>query len=699
MKALPFRMILITNSIAIACFFLAFCIVLPNASAMTLNYDSLNRLTSADYGNGFVIRYSYDAAGNRLTQTVSSIATTIVKQSTNADGTVTLAATASGAGTLTYQWFQGTSGDTSTPVVGATTATFTTAALAAPTSYWVRVSNGSGSVNGDMLLATLTDTAGPSLTVGSPMDGATVTASPYPIAGSASDSGLGDNGILSVTVNGTSAGASATAGNSAAWSASVPLTTGLNNIVVIAEDGAGNTTQKNLAVTYLPASGALRFGSVSVDGVTSSKATVSFSVNPNGFPATAYLRYGAGNYGAVTEEVPIGGSTYVPVSLTLKSLHAGTWYYFIACARNAAGEVQSSRGAFCTQAVSFAKIADFNGANGSYPSAGLVRAGDGNMYGTASDGGANGCGSIYRVTTAGRISVIHSFTGLDGAHSYGTLCTGPGGWLYGTAAAGGMTGMGTVFRCTTAGAVKVLHSFGGRDGVNPYAGLTRNTDGRFYGVAYKGGNGKGTIFSLSPSGSFSRLITMSSGIGRAPVASMLRAGDGNLYGTAQAGGNFGAGTLFKLMPNRQISVLHHWNGADGRWPVGALVDGWDGSLYGTTMGGGSADRGTIYKITPLGAFIQVYSFAGANGAMPDGDLVRMPDGFFYGTTTAGGANNVGTVFRMTSSGDLQVLHSFTGRDGTTPHGALLQNGVGIFYGTTSLGGAKGRGTVYQLIVP
>ena len=59
-------------------------------------------------------------------------------------GTHTLTVAATGTG-LAYQWFQGLTGDTGTPVAGATSTSFTTPALAATTSYWVRVANASGS--------------------------------------------------------------------------------------------------------------------------------------------------------------------------------------------------------------------------------------------------------------------------------------------------------------------------------------------------------------------------------------------------------------------------------------------------------------------------------------------------------------------------------------------------------------------------
>lgn len=50
-------------------FVLAFGVV-PSAKGATFEYDSLNRLVSVDYGNGNSIEYTYDQAGNRLTETV-----------------------------------------------------------------------------------------------------------------------------------------------------------------------------------------------------------------------------------------------------------------------------------------------------------------------------------------------------------------------------------------------------------------------------------------------------------------------------------------------------------------------------------------------------------------------------------------------------------------------------------------------------
>jgi uncharacterized protein YkwD len=61
----------------------------------------------------------------------------------------TLSVTATGTSPLAYKWYQGTSGNTSSPIGGATGASYTTPALTSTTRYWVRVSNGAGSVDSE----------------------------------------------------------------------------------------------------------------------------------------------------------------------------------------------------------------------------------------------------------------------------------------------------------------------------------------------------------------------------------------------------------------------------------------------------------------------------------------------------------------------------------------------------------------------
>ncbi|CAN5759732.1 hypothetical protein BH10CHL1_BH10CHL1_25680 [soil metagenome] len=69
-----------------------------------------------------------------------SIITQPVSQTISSGATATLNVAANGTAPLNYQWYQGNTGDVTTPV-GTNAASFTTPALATTTSYWVRVSN------------------------------------------------------------------------------------------------------------------------------------------------------------------------------------------------------------------------------------------------------------------------------------------------------------------------------------------------------------------------------------------------------------------------------------------------------------------------------------------------------------------------------------------------------------------------------
>jgi len=75
--------------------------------------------------------------------------------------TLTLVITAAGSDPLTYQWYVGESGDTSTPILGATSASYTTPPLTEDVNYWVQVSNTCGG-------GTTADSDTAVITIGSP---------------------------------------------------------------------------------------------------------------------------------------------------------------------------------------------------------------------------------------------------------------------------------------------------------------------------------------------------------------------------------------------------------------------------------------------------------------------------------------------------------------------------------------------------
>ncbi|MGO9201588.1 MAG: Ig-like domain-containing protein [Limisphaerales bacterium] len=99
------------------------------------------------------------------------------------------------------------------------------------------------------------DTLGPTVAITSPANGATVTSPSLPVSGNATDSGRGNDGVSSVTVNGVSASGGTAAGSGTAnWSAAVTLTPGQNTITAVARDSLNNAGQQQITVSYNPPS-------------------------------------------------------------------------------------------------------------------------------------------------------------------------------------------------------------------------------------------------------------------------------------------------------------------------------------------------------------------------------------------------------------------------------------------------------------
>ena len=139
--------------------------------------------------------------------------------------------------------------------------------------------------------------------------------------------------------------------------------------------------------------------------------------------------------------------------------------------------------------------------DGGEPYAGLVQAANGNLYGTTSYGGnSSSNGTVFEITLAGQLTTLYSFCSqtncTDGSYSSAGLIQASDGNLYGTTVEGGTNGYGTVFGVTPAGQLTTLYAFGLTDGAFPEGGLLQ-ANGNLYGTTSGGANRlDGTIFSL-----------------------------------------------------------------------------------------------------------------------------------------------------------------------------------------------------------
>jgi uncharacterized repeat protein (TIGR03803 family) len=345
------------------------------------------------------------------------------------------------------------------------------------------------------------------------------------------------------------------------------------------------------------------------------------------------------------------------------------------------------------QAQTYRVISTIQGGAGVQNPLGVIAQGrDGNMYAVSNNGGTF-YGTVFKFNPAGTVTVVYDIGYLP----WGGLTLGTDGELYGEDGDGGLTGNcglsagGQVYKLTTAGALTVLHDFTGTgDGCNPQGQPIEGANGVYYGTTL--GPNHGTIYSVTSSGTFTNLHTFSGTDGSLVYAPLVAGKDGNLYGDTVYGGTHGDGVIYKMTPSGTLTVLHNLDGvSDGSEPYYGLIQATDGNFYGVAQAGGTF-YGTVFKITPSGVYTVLHTFKDgpSDGATPSSALMQASDGKLYGVTAGGGTFGGGTIYSLTTTGgSYSVLYNFENTNSTTgynPGAPLVQNTNGTLYGDTYYGG-------------
>ena len=266
--------------------------------------------------------------------------------------------------------------------------------------------------------------------------------------------------------------------------------------------------------------------------------------------------------------------------------------------------------------------------DGCLPAGSPVQGGDGNFYGTTLRCGTFNDGVAYKITPAGVYTVLHNFayTSTDPGVPYGALIQGSDGNFWGTSSGGGTNNIGSVFKMTSAGKVTIVHSFTGPpDGSGPQSGLIQGSDGNYYGTTMDGGaNLGGTIFGLTPGGvetilhAFPNVATM----GSAPMLSLTQGPDGLLYGIAThcVTGVCGQAEIFSMTTAGAYSTLYPFPMPgiynDNSLPLSPLLLSTDGTFYGTEQLGGPSTDGNVYSLgTTFSPFLRLTLRSGKVGKL------------------------------------------------------------------------------------
>ncbi|MEY2498839.1 MAG: hypothetical protein QOD12_2395 [Verrucomicrobiota bacterium] len=312
-----------------------------------------------------------------------------------------------------------------------------------------------------------------------------------------------------------------------------------------------------------------------------------------------------------------------------------------------------------------------------FPAEDLVRAADGNLYGTTSNGGSHNLGEIYRIGLDGTRTDIAEFNGLNGRNPYTQLTAGPDGNLYG-AAAGGLDGHGIIYRVTTAGEITSLASLTEATAGGVVGSLAIGADNSLYGLT------SDQVFKLSLGGSGTTLVNFSSKSYSNPHTGVTFGADGKLYGMAtrvEAGPNnpfTAAYVVYSLTSDGLISPVYSF-GREEFPAFSNLVADTGGNLYGSTYFG-------LFRLSINGQFTRLTSFFGGLTLGSDNNIYASTGSF---------APLGGRLVRVTPDGIATTVATFDYPDGY-PHRAI-EGPDHRFYGTTTRASSD-QGEIYRASV-
>ena len=347
----------------------------------------------------------------------------------------------------------------------------------------------------------------------------------------------------------------------------------------------------------------------------------------------------------------------------------------------------------------------------------IIRSSDGNFYGFAEvsreDNSNPQGGTLFRLTPAGEISILHTFSpGPNSNFPTGTnpgfLVEGPDGNLYGSAVFGGAHGAGVFFRANKTGTrFKVIHNFCAAsncaDGSFP-DGVAVGPDGNIYGSTESGGNvgvpcgseGCGTIFKFTVAANSFTTLHRLDGTSDGAIPSLLTlASDGNFYGTDR-GGDVN-GSVFRITTDGRFTVIANF--PRFTTPLSGITQGKNGNLYGIAHGLDNGVGQQLFEVGLDGSNLQFFrQFARLAGVSDAPNLLLASDGNLWGVTAEGGFQNQGTILKLSpDNGSVLQTIPFRGSNGGFPEGHLIEVPDGTIVGTTTLGGTVSTGSAAGVV--
>jgi uncharacterized repeat protein (TIGR03803 family)/predicted outer membrane repeat protein len=466
-------------------------------------------------------------------------------------------------------------------------------------------------------------------------------------------------------------------------------------------NGAGNLTTIAATLTVNVPS---VYPTVSITGpannslTNNNMPTLTATAADVGGPGLASVQFQYSTNGGSTWSDAGPAETTGPFGYTFTSALPDGKYAIRAIATDRAGNSTISAPA----GYAFMTLATFNGAHPNYDGS-LIEDGSGDLFGTTSDGGAYGDGTVFEVAAgSGAVTTLASFPTLDpSSNKYDpnpSLIEDSNGNIFGTTIFGGTYGGGTVFEVVHgSGVITTLASINPSiylNGVNSLNdGLVEDSSGDLFGTILEGGTyGDGLVFEVvHGSGVVTTFALFNGTNGALPEGNLVEDASGNLFG-ATGGSN---GTVFEIAQGSSVVKTLALFNYPNEYAPGGLVEDSSGNLFGATLGGGKSEDGTVFELAYGGSVITTLASFNGNVFDFNGILVEDSSGNLFGTTAGGGTFGSGTIFEIVQgTGIITVLASFNFNVSGEISG-LIGDGNGNFFGTTS-GHKNNNGTVFEL---
>ena len=356
-------------------------------------------------------------------------------------------------------------------------------------------------------------------------------------------------------------------------------------------------------------------------------------------------------------------------------------------------------------------LASLDGTDGTAPSGALLLDGQGNLYGTTSQGGANGDGTVFQVATNG-LTVDVPPDAPTNITQVGTASNGQMIEVTGSATVGDTV---TVYATDNGTTMTVGTGTVNASGTFDITSTSTFADGTYTLTATDTSAANGLTSAPSPaSGTLLQLADFNGSDGGAPTANLIADANGDLFGTTSTGGPYGGGTVFEITDTDGVfSAPVTLAGAGGSGSAGNEVSGTTinaglvidaaGDLFGTTEYGPSSG-GTVFELVNTSGTYSPVTLAnlptGYNGGISGLSIDAAGD--LFGTVSGDGASGGGTVFELVNTSGTyseQVVDTFGsgGAAGYRPEAGVITDAAGNLFGTTEYGGSGGGGTVFELV--